>query len=149
MKHSILIALAIVSCSHKTEEQKIIKTENPVKSVSIASFGGQLGYSTSMKITKDSLYYDLNVAVDSTKRKHIQKPNTSYKLEDLINPDHIVSFSKVKNGESRQPVDGIDTEITIETDKNRYAVINGWDDKVWQKTNQKMEEILYKEFRTE
>jgi len=149
MKCLILSAFVIIGCSQKAEELKISKKENPVKSVSIASFGGQLGYSTSIKITRDSLYYDLNMEVDSTKRKHIQKPNISYKLEDLINPDQIMSFSKVKNGESRQPVDGTDTEITIETDKNKHSVINAWDNEIWQKTNKKMQDIMYKEFVTE
>ncbi|MCD9854906.1 hypothetical protein LUD75_09330 [Epilithonimonas sp. JDS] len=126
-----------------------MNNQNPVKSVSIATFGGQMGYSISMKITKDSLYYDFNIAMDSTKRKHIEKPNIVYKLEDLINPDNIVRFSRVKDGESRQPVDGTDMEITIETDKDKYTVINAWDDEVWQKTNKKMQDIMYKEFVTE
>lgn len=149
MKHLSLSAFIIFSCTHKTEEQRIVKSENHVKSVSIATFGGEMGYSRSMKITGDSIYYDLNIAMDSTKRKHISKPNLSYALENIINPDQITRFSEVTDGKSLQPVDGTDTEITIETDKNKYAVINGWDAEIWQKTNRKMQTIITKEFGTE
>lgn len=149
MKHLILTSLIIFSCTHKTEVQKIVKSENHVKSVSIATYGGEMGYSRSMKITGDSIYYDLNIAMDSTKRKHISKSNLSYKLQNIINPDQIIRFSEVTNGKSLQPIDGTDTEITIETDKNKYSVINGWDAEIWQKTNRKMQTIITKEFGPE
>lgn len=137
----------MIGCSQKTEEHKISKKENPTKSISIKNFGGHLGSSTSLKITKDSLYYSFNLEVGSVESKHIVKPNTSYKLEDIINPDQIINFSKLTDGKSRQPVDGIDTEITIETDKNKSSVMNAWDNEIWQKTNHKMQDIIYKEFR--
>jgi hypothetical protein len=44
-----------------------------IKSVSISTYGGEMGYSRSLKIAADSLFYNFRVAVDSTKTKNLKK----------------------------------------------------------------------------
>ena len=40
-------------------------------------------------------------------------------MEDIVNANQLINFAKIKNGESRQPVDGTDTEIEIKTNQNK------------------------------
>ena len=106
-----------------------------------------MGYRQSVKITTDSLYFDFGLAVDSTKRRNEKKSNDSYQLEDFLSPAELNEFSKIKGGESRQPVDGTDTEITIETEKKSYSVINAEVDNVWSRVLIKMDSISNIEFK--
>ena len=108
-----------------------------------------MGYSQSLKITADSLYFDFNLAVDSTKRRNETKINNYYKLEDIISATQLIDFSKTIDGQSMQPVDGTDTKIVIETEQNKYSVINGENNIIWQKTEIKISGIINKEFGVE
>ncbi len=120
-----------------------------IKSISFSTVGGELGYNRTFKMTADSLYFYFNLAVDSTKKRNEKRVNNNYKLEDIIQAEQLISFSKIMNGQSRQPIDGTDTEIKIETSRNTYSVINGEDNETWEGIKMKMHKILVSEFKTD
>ncbi len=142
----LIYILLIISCKGTTEKN----TENinhKIKSITISTYGGQMGYFQSLKITKDSLFFNFNLAVDESKKRTQNKLNINYKLGEIISKTELISFPKIINGESMQPVDGTDTKIMIETKENNYSVINAKNNKIWRNTKEKMNQILDKEFK--
>lgn len=117
----LLISVFLFSCSAANQVQKTEK----IQSVSISTYGGQMGYHQSLKLTADTLYYDIGSRLDTLGNKIIKKLNTQYKLEDIIATNQLDNFSKITSGKSRLPVDGSDTAITIKTDSAEFKVING------------------------
>lgn len=112
--------------------------KNEIKSISASTFGGMLGYGRVVKITKDSIFNETSMAADSTKNSSSKKLNTQYKLQNLITEDQLNELSQVKNGRSNQPVDGTDTKLTIETDKEIFKITNAEDNATWKKIVDKM-----------
>lgn len=70
-------------------------------------------------------------------------------MEDIVNTNQLANFVKIKNGKSRQQVDGTDTKIEIQTNQKTYSVVNGESNNNWQNIEIKMGEILNNEFRAE
>lgn len=152
----ITICILLSSCLQKNNNDKTNNNINEhkvdaeiIKSISISTFGGEMGYYQSLKITTDSLYYNFNLEVDTTKRKSEKKINSHYKLEDIVNANQLINFAKIKNGESRQPVDGTDTEIEIKTNQKTYSIVNGEGNISWQTIEIAISKILNNEFTTE
>ncbi len=144
MKILLLMFICFVSCTQNSHENRI-KNEK-IKYISISSYGGEMGYKRTFKITTDSLYFEYSLAVDNTKRRSERKRNSIYKLEDIISLNDLSSFSSIKDGESRQPVDGSDTKIVIDTKQGNYIVINAESSSIWEKIREKTNFIIDKEF---
>jgi hypothetical protein len=154
MKNFIIILYILLSsCSQNNNNVNNMngnKIEDEIiKSISISTYGGEMGYYQSLKLTADSLYYNFDLAVDSTKRRSEIKVNRHYKLEDIVNSNQLINFVKIKNGESRQRVDGTDTKIEIKTNKNTHAVINRESNNSWQNIEIVISKILNDEFTRE
>ncbi|TCD12118.1 hypothetical protein EZ449_03620 [Pedobacter frigidisoli] len=120
-----------------------------IQYISITSWGGERGYHRSLQITSDSLFYEFGSAVDTVNNINIKKINSHYKLEDFIAVNELINFSKMQSGESRQPVDGTDTEITIKTDTTEFKVTNAGNNNLWHSVMEKMNAIIEKEFKKE
>jgi preprotein translocase subunit YajC len=131
----------------KPQDKKSIKNNEEIKSISISTFGGEMGYMQRLKITHDSLYYDYNLSVDSTKKRTENKLNANYKLENIISLKQLANFSKILNGKSRQPVDGTDTEIIIKTKQKTYTVINAESSDIWRTVETRLAQIINSEFK--
>lgn len=136
------------SCLLSTGKE-IKQHTDKIKSISISTNGGDMGFSQTLKITADSLYFDFNLAVNAAKKRKQRKSNTFFKLEDIIGATQLINFSKTINGASRQPVDGTDTEIIIITEHHKYSVINGEEDNNWNRIKELLYAIINKEFKVE
>lgn len=130
------------SCSSANQ----VGQQEKIQSISISAFGGELGYHRSLLITSDSIFYELGSAIDTINNKAVKKRNSQYKLEDIMTTNQLAKFSKITNGQSRQPVDGTDTSITIKTDSTEFKVTNGFKDNLWRSVMGKMNAIIDKEF---
>ncbi|WP_300673320.1 hypothetical protein [Soonwooa sp.] len=122
----LLLLIGLLSCTPTAQKTNI-------KSISVSTYGGDRGYSRSVKITKDSIFSDTSIAVDSTENSSSKKLNTQYKLQDLVSDAQLDELNIIKNGESRQPVDGTDTSLIIETDKKTLTITNGESSGLWRK----------------
>jgi hypothetical protein len=147
MKHLFFIFISLFFLSCKPQDNKSIKNNEQITSISISTYGGEMGYMQNLKITQDSLYYNFNLMVDPAKKRSGSKLNSSYKLENLISKKQLASFSKTNNGKSRQPVDGTDTKIVIETKQKTLTVINAEGNVIWSNIETKLNEIINKEFQ--
>ncbi|RZL39305.1 MAG: hypothetical protein EOP00_27870 [Pedobacter sp.] len=139
----VLISIFLLSCSQVNQTQPMEKLQY----ISITSWGGENGYHRSLQITADSLFYEFGSAVDTVNNVNIKKVNSRYKLEDFIAAKELTDFSKIQSGESRQPVDGTDTEIKIKTDKTEYKVINAGNNSKWRNIENKLSAIIETEFK--
>lgn len=145
---SILLILIVFSFSCFQKNKESNTNNNKIKSISILTYGGEMGYSQSLKLTKDSLHFSFNIAVDSTRKRNEKKLNKLYKLDDIVSLAEAMSFSKIVDGKSRLPVDGTDTKIIIETGEKEYSIINGDNNEIWRRIEVEMASIINKEFKT-
>lgn len=58
IKSIILLCTALVFLSCKPQDKKSVKNNEEIKSISISTFGGQMGYMQSLRITQAFLYYN-------------------------------------------------------------------------------------------
>ncbi|VEH21616.1 Uncharacterised protein [Chryseobacterium nakagawai] len=139
MTHYVLIVLMIssiitlVCCkeSNKKSEQNITVHTETIRSVKVVSAGGELGFSSSTLINKDSIYYNRTVAANEAENLSYSKkvkPEDWKKLVAAI--DHKL-FGSAKDGKSVQPVDGIDTKIIVTTSAGAISKMNAYDDPAW------------------
>lgn len=138
----MLCCALLISCSTPNPTQKMDK----IKSISISTFGGQLGYHRTVKITPDTLYYERGSHANPSHDKSVKKINAQYRLEEIISENQLMDFSKIISGKSRQPVDGTDTEVVIRTDSAETKVRNAQNDKLWHSVVVKINAIVDKEF---
>lgn len=143
INYLLVFIMLIVSCSGTTPAQKM---EN-ITSISMTAWGGELGYHRSLVITPDTLHYELGSSVDTTNNISSKKSNGQYKLDDIISANQLAKFAKIASGESRQPVDGTDTEIKIKTNLKEYSVINAGNNNLWRGILIRMDAIVDREFK--
>ncbi|AQX03811.1 hypothetical protein BAX97_11625 [Elizabethkingia meningoseptica] len=121
-----VLLLAFFSCK-KTQVSQVIHNDSSekIESISLTTEGGELGYFRNITITKDSvLFVQRQIApsqVDNTKKTTISAQEWNTLVSDL----DIQKFSKIKNGQSYQPVDGTDDIWEIKTSLNHYHIVNG------------------------
>ncbi|WP_025146453.1 hypothetical protein [Pedobacter jeongneungensis] len=143
LKYLLLCHAFIMSCTNANSSH----TVDRIKSISISTNGGQLGYYRRLLIMPDTLYFEQGLRVDTSHRKSIKKINTQYQLEELISTNQLTGFSKIISGKSRQPFDGIDTEVVIRTYNTEIKVRNGGSDKLWLNVVSSINKIIEKEFK--
>ena len=90
------------------------------------SSGAKNGTNRHLVITKDSVLYDSrSYYYGSSVKIHlpIQWINV---WDDLVKMINFSDFDKIKSNESRQPADGFDESITIQTSKKTHTEMNGY-----------------------
>lgn len=130
----LILLIGLQSCTSTAQKTNI-------KSISVSTYGGDRGYSRTVKITKDSIFGETSVAVDSTENSSSKKLNTQYKLQDFVSDAQLNELSKVKSGRSNQPVDGTDTSLIIESDKKTFTITNGESSGLWSKIVDKINSL--------
>ena len=91
MKYLLLLFTSIFSCLQPNTKE-VSTPKEKIISIFISTYGGDMGYLQSLKITADSLYFNFSLSVDSTKKKNQTKVNGHYKLDDLIEKSLLVNF---------------------------------------------------------
>ncbi len=147
MKNIFIIAALVffTSCSEKIEH-KFTPEENDLISITISTYGGAMGYNESFTMRTDSLLYNLHIQMDSTKNRRGNVRNVGYSLDDIVTQNQVEEFSKIKGSESRQPVDGTDNSITVETATKKYNIVNGEKNVLWSKIYKRIVNVKKKEF---
>ncbi len=147
MKNIFIIAfLVFFTCCSEKIDPKFTPEENDLKSITISTYGGAMGYNESFTMRTDSLLYNLHIQMDSTKNRRGNVRNVGYSLDDIVTKNQVEEFSKIKGSESRQPVDGTDNSITVETATKKYTIVNGEKNVLWSKINSRIVKVKEKEF---
>lgn len=141
-----IITLSFLSCNADNKSRK--NDETNIKSISCNTYGGMMGLSIQFKVTEDSLYYEYSTASDARKNVKSQKFNGKYQFTDIIKNNQIEGFSKIENGKSMLPIDGVDTEIIVQTGKRIDTVINGEKNMLFLQILMNLQSIEKREFGT-
>lgn len=119
------ISLLILGCVSNSEEK------DGINSISVRTYGGDMGVSETYVITKDSVHYDYYLAADTTKNKATSSVNTLEKWDSLLGKVNIDAFNGLTNGRSYLAVDGTDTDIVIITENGEFMKTNGAGNNAW------------------
>ncbi|WP_104382137.1 hypothetical protein [Sphingobacterium sp. HMA12] len=132
----IVLSLSLLGCtdgSHKTPNQPKAMEDVEIKSVEILSSGGELGYHTRILINKDSTHYKQTVAANPGNNSEYHKKTSPQDWKILIAKIDLVEFKASEEGKSVQPVDGIDTKISIVSNRDTTSKVNAYHSTVWKK----------------
>ena len=135
----LLSILLLISCSEKkqsrTSPEENIESEQKetIQSIEINSAGGQLGYVPTFRMTKDSIIFNSDMTAAPNKKTELRKPLKKGEAEKVFENFDLKDFNHAVDGQSKQPFDGIDEVITIQTEKKDYSKRNADDNKTWMK----------------
>lgn len=135
MKNLLFLSLFVLIISCTSTAQNI-----EIKSISVSTYGGDMGYVDSIKVTKDSIFSATNVATDSLRNTSSKIINSKIKISDLMNDYDFQKVISLKNGKSNLPVDGTDTALKIETADKVYKIVNA-DNLIWKSIVNRMYSI--------
>lgn len=133
--------LLVQGCLYKSQQTITDNTKKEITAVSISAIGGftavpSNGYT--MRITRDSVYC-LFSAIDTAHSAIKSYSNTEEKWNLLLNKIELERFADAKEGESRQPYDGIDIKISIETKSGKYTKLNADNSPSWDRLYRHLE----------
>ncbi len=136
MKALYLLPLLLFSCNTATPPAETGGNSVPaatpaIQLIEVVTQGGQLGYHTTCKITKDSVTHKLLVGTDTTKNTSFARATNEGEWQALLQNIDLKEFDAAQNGESRQPVDGTDTEISITSNGERISKTNAHNSAAW------------------
>ena len=135
----LLSILLLINCSEKkqstTSPKENIESEQKetIQSIEINSAGGQLGYVSTFRMTRDSVIFNSDMTAASNKKTELRKPLKKGEAEKVFENFDLKDFNHAVEGQSKQPFDGIDEVITIQTEKKDYSKRNADDNKTWMK----------------
>lgn len=134
-----LSILLLISCSEKkqsrTSPKENIESEQKetIQSIEINSAGGQLGYVSTFRMTRDSIIFNSDMTAAPNKKTELRKPLKKGEAEKIFEDLDLNDFNRADEGQSKQPFDGLDEVITIQTEKQEYSKRNAYDNKTWTK----------------
>lgn len=120
------LSLVLTNCQKKPDSyaRKAIQKEE-IKSIEWSTFGGQMGYVEKLVITKDSIHHKYFTAMKNNETIEHHFKNSPESWQNLSSAVNLNDFRKIKNGNSNQPVDGTDEQITIRSKNSQDSIING------------------------
>lgn len=135
----LLSILLLISCSEKkqsrTSPEENIESEQKetIQSIEINSAGGQLGYVSTFRMTKDSIIFNSDMTAAPDKKTAFRNPLKKGESEKIFEDLDLKDFDRAVEGQSKQPFDGIDEVIIVQTEKKEYSKRNAYDNKTWMK----------------
>lgn len=135
----LLSVLLLISCTEKkqstTSPKENIESEQKetIKSIEINNAGGQLGYVSTFRMTGDSIIFNSDMTAAPNKKTALRKPLKKGEAEKIFEDLDLKDFNRAVEGQSKQPFDGIDNVITIQTQKKEHSKRNAPDNKTWMK----------------
>lgn len=108
--------------------------QEKIESIEMEIAGGRCLHSYFYKLDKDSIKYQHSPCAYPTQKKKIneRKPNSLKNWNNTIEKINLDAFKKLADGPSQLVFDGMDTKISIKTDKNTYTKTNS-SDPLWEK----------------
>lgn len=104
-----------------------------ILAVEVKSAGGQLGYTSQLRLTADSTFYTRTIMMEASQNDAFRRPTDPALWQSLTGDLNVDRFRNAASGESVQPVDGIDTEISILTNRDTISRLNAHESPEWQK----------------
>ncbi len=145
MKYLLAAFIFLASCSQKNTVS--IANEEKIISVSMTTYGGMMGYSGNIEVTKDSLHFSEIISTQPDKNVKIDEINLKYEPASLLDTITLDELSTVQNGESNLAFDGTDTKIVIITNQRKLEIVNGGKSPQWTLLESKLKNIIYKDFK--
>jgi hypothetical protein len=149
-RHTLILSLAgcANSIGYRQSPKDISAQPATIQAIIYKSYGGEMGYSMSFHVTKDSLCFYTHLAANN-KTKQRDTINTIQFWDSLVVNFDLTHFKQIKNGYSNQPVDGADEEIAIVTNAlDTITVINAYQDTTYFKYIEKFTELLRRKSQT-
>ena len=112
------------SCGEATPPLQKFPEPERIEAVERRSDGGDMGYASWLRITRDSVLYWNNTVMSPENDDSFRRANTPEAWQALTADLNLDSFRAAAGGQSVQPVDGIDTEIVVFTNKDTIAKTN-------------------------
>ena len=135
MKPIYLLPILLFSCNTATPPAntngKPVPATPVIQRIEVSRQGGQLGYHSTCKITPDSVTHQLLVGTDSTKNTYFARATNEGEWQMLLQNMDLKEFRAAQNGESRMPVDGTDTEVSIISNGETISKTNAQSNAAW------------------
>ena len=135
----LLSFLLLINCGEKKPVEPSLK-ENPesvnnenIISLEINSAGGQLGYVSHFKISKDSFIFQSDMTAIEDKKTESKHKIADSESEEIFQNIDIDDFKNAVENESKLPVDGVDQTIILKTGEDEISKMNAYDNKTWNK----------------
>lgn len=135
----LLSFFLLINCDEKKqtanspkENPERVQTDN-IKSIEINSAGGQLGYVSHFKISKDSIIFQSDLTAIANKKTESKKGIENAESEKIFKNIDIEYFKKAVENQSQLPVDGVDQTIILKTGEDEISKMNAFDNKTWNK----------------
>lgn len=142
MKYALLSALLFLySCSNQPATTAKQEPEK-IRTITFNNAGGQLGFSSHLVFTPDSVFYLRHIHMTPESNDSFRRANTSEAWQALTGDLQLDSFRNAVDGPSVQPVDGIDTEISILTTRDTITKTNARESGEWMRLQVKAEAYL-------
>lgn len=131
----LLSLFLLVYCKENksSKDQTAVVSPEQIQSVKVMSAGGELGFSSSTSINKDSIHYSRTVAANEADNLVYSKKMKSGDWKNLIDKVDMKLFGAAKEEQSVQPVDGIDRKIIVTTNAGEISKMNAYNDPAWKK----------------
>ena len=135
MKPLYLLSFLLFSCNTAAPPAETVVKAAPatpaIQLIEVDRQGGQLGYHSTCKITKDSVTHQLLVGTDSTRNTYFARATGEGEWQMLLQNMDLKEFRDAQNGESRMPVDGTDTEVSITSNGQTVSKTNAQSNAAW------------------
>lgn len=134
-----LSILLLISCTERkqstTSPKENIESEQKetIQSIEINNAGGQLGYVSTFRMIRDSIIFNSDMTAAPNKKTALRKPLKKGEAEKIFEDLELKDFNRAVEDQSKQPFDGLDEVITIQTEKKDYSKRNAYDNKTWMK----------------
>lgn len=134
-----LILLALINCMEKNQtisapqKNPNIQRKEKITAIEINTAGGQLGYISHFVISKDLVLFQTDMTTAENKKTESKAGIEPKELEKLFKAVDLEDFKRATQGQSRQPVDGVDQTIIITIDKKVISKMNAYENKTWNK----------------
>lgn len=128
-----VLSILMNSCNNHTQSTPRQLSHEEIEAVTIHTFGGMLGHTSILNITKDSVLFKRNTATNPESDSSYCHRNTKENWADLTSKINLGDFAAAKDERSHQPYDGLDTEITVKTNRREISRTNANQNKTWQR----------------
>lgn len=102
-----------------------------ILAVEVTNSGGMQGHYSHFRYTPDSVLFVRLVSAAPENDDSFRRANTPEAWQELAGALNLEGFRAAVEGESVQPVDGVDTEIAILTNKDTITKRNAYENPEW------------------
>ncbi len=138
MKNTFFLAALLLLGSCATDTPSAAPPDTPpqpqtarILAVEVTNSGGMLGHYSHFRYTPDSVLFVRLVSAAPENDDSFRRANTPEAWQALTADLNLDSFRAAAGGQSVQPVDGIDTEIAVFTNKDTIVKTNAYENPQW------------------